>query len=95
VWHASIASIDVKHQRTRHISEWTKIMHGKAAKILTDTLKGVGGDWQMWEEGDCAKHTRRRLTPAEMRRLFLILPDAPVFTHGKALECMRREDFQR
>ena len=60
-------------------------MHDKAQKILSDTLNGVGGQWQMWEDGDVAKHTRRRLTPAEMRRLFLILPNAPVFTHGKAM----------
>jgi hypothetical protein len=88
VWHASIASHDRKHQRTLHISEWTRAMHEKARRILTDSLHGVGGDWQMWEDGECAKHTRRRLTPAEMRRLFLILPEAPVFTHGKALESL-------
>jgi hypothetical protein len=88
VWHASIASLDRKQQRTLHISEWTKEIHMKAAKILTDTLNGVGADRQTWEDGDCAKHARRRLTPAEMRRLFLILPTAPVFTHGKALEAL-------
>lgn len=61
-------------------------MQDKAKKILTDTLNGVGGEWQMWETGDIAQHTRRRLTPAEMRQLFSVLPFAPVFTHGKALE---------
>jgi hypothetical protein len=89
VWHASIASLDRKRQRTLHLSEWTEEMHFRAGKILNDVLYGVGGDWQMWEAGDLAKHTRRRLTPAEMRLLFAILPAAPVFTHGKALQCVQ------
>jgi hypothetical protein len=61
-------------------------MHEKAKKIAQDTVAGVGGDWQMWEDGDCAKHTRRRLAPTEMEQLFQVLPSAPVFTHGKACE---------
>lgn len=64
-------------------------MHDKAQKILIDALNGVGGEWQMWQDGDWAKHTRRRLTPTEMRSLFAVLPTAPVFTHGKAIECVR------
>jgi hypothetical protein len=60
-------------------------MHEKAKKILKDALSGVGGDWQMWESGENALHTRRRLSTAEMRQLFNVLPAAPVFTHGQAL----------
>jgi hypothetical protein len=65
-------------------------MHLKAEKILVDVLDAVGGDWQMWEDGDCAKHTRRRLSPSEMKLLYSILPTAPVFTHGCALQMMEK-----
>jgi hypothetical protein len=74
-------------------------MHLKAEKILVDVLDAVGGDWQrweggdgwqMWEDGDCAKHTRRRLSPNEMKLLYSILPTAPVFTHGCALQMMEK-----
>lgn len=59
-------------------------------KVLADVLNGIGGEWQMWEDGDVAKHTRRRLSPAEMAMLFEVLPTAPVFTHGGAMAEMKR-----
>lgn len=64
-------------------------MHVKAQKILLDAIAGVGGEWQMWEDGEIAKHTRRRLSPQEMSLLFSILSTAPVFTHGKACAMKR------
>ena len=65
-------------------------MHERARKIATDVLRGVGGVWQMWEEGDCAVHTRRHLSPVEMEMLLVVLPTAPVFTHGNALSCVKK-----
>jgi hypothetical protein len=61
-------------------------MHDKARKIMTDTLRGVGCDWETSSAGDIAVHARRRLSREEVRALYTILPTAPVFTHGKALE---------
>jgi hypothetical protein len=63
-------------------------MHDKARKILTDSLRGVGTDWESSSAGDIAIHTRRRLSREEARALYAILPTAPVFTHGKALELL-------
>jgi len=78
--------MDFKRYYALPVAQWTRHLTGIAEKILKDTLAGVGGDWEHWATGEVGKHLRRRLAPREVKLLHAIMPTAPVFTHGKALE---------
>jgi hypothetical protein len=89
VWHASVARINGSFTAVKHVSEWDAETMRKATQIALGMLHGVGTNtWERFEKGDSAIHIRRRLKATEMRMLFEIMPTCPVFTHGKAIECM-------
>ena len=88
MWHASIARLDFSKRRTLQMREWSSLVRGNAKKMCLQALEGVGGEWDFWQEGDVALHYRRRLSPNEIKKLKNILPSAPVFTHGRAMQAI-------
>jgi len=86
VWHSSSARISQDCSRIIPVNSWGKSLREAAKKVCLDQVLGVGGTWELWEEGEFAIHYRRRLSLEEMRLLHAVNAMCPVFTHGAALK---------
>jgi hypothetical protein len=89
VWHASVAALDIKKQRTltvAELSESTKRVLIKTAKLL---LGGAGQLPSSVEQMQVAIHYRRALTDAEYSALtpsWCSIPAVHEAGHGLILE---------
>jgi hypothetical protein len=86
VWHVSVARINKTMTGIIPVGEWPNNVRRQARELQERVLRGVGGQWEVAEEGVSAVHLRRRLSPDEMRLLYSAHPMCPVFTHGEALK---------
>lgn len=89
VWHSSVARIADNFQRVLSLREWTRGIKAAARKVALDQVRGIGGQWELWQEGESAIHYRRRLSVEEMKLLHQVNSSCPVFTHGAALKVMQ------